>query len=87
VTFFTSMLRVAQRLVGEAGPVELSASATGEAYVYESLQHISDSTVDARVDIGFHFRHTCLVSQDVGVMIGDHFVDLALQPLTRGRRN
>jgi hypothetical protein len=84
VTLFTAMLRVAQRIVGETGPVELMASATGEAYLYDSLQAISDASVDARVDIGYHFRETGLVSQVVGAMIGDYAVDHALRH-RRGR--
>ena len=83
VTLFTTLLRIAERLYGDAGPVELVAAASvhhaGGVRSYESLDAVSELTVQARVWIGYHFLQTGLVSQIVGRAIGDDIVDNYLQ--------
>ena len=83
VTLFTALLRVADRLHGTGGPVELTAAASafhpGGVRVYDSLEAVSDLTVQSRVLIGYHFLQTGLVSQIVGRAIGDDIVDDYLQ--------
>jgi hypothetical protein len=88
VTLFATLLRVASRLAGDSGAVDLVAAASaaypGGTKSFESLAAISDATVNARVDVGYHFRETGEISQIVGREIADAIVDGALQP--RGDR-
>ena len=81
VTLFTAVLRTMSRLVGDGQAVEIHAPGYANPLVYDSLAAISDASVDARVDIGYHFRETGEVSQIVGRAIADYLVDLKLRPL------
>ena len=87
VTLFTALLRVAARLEGDCHKVELTAAPSafhpGGSRLYANLAAISDTTVDARVNIGYHFLQTCEVSQVLGREIGDYIVDNALAPRRR----
>jgi hypothetical protein len=88
VTLFTALLRVVARLEGDCHAVELTAAASavypGGTKTYESLDVISDAAVNARVNVGFHFRETGEISQVLGREIGDYMVENSLEP--RGRR-
>lgn len=87
VTLFTSMLRVMSRLVGDLHAVDFYAPGYASPLTYESLEAISDASVDARVDIGYHFRETGEISQIIGRAIADHLVDSAMRPLRAGRKH
>jgi hypothetical protein len=82
MTVTTSMLQLIARLEGDSGAVDLTAAASpfypGGTKTFENLAAISDAGVEARVNIGFHFRSTCDVSQIVGRAIGDYVVDNAI---------
>jgi hypothetical protein len=85
VALFTAMLQVMTLLQGEAGPVDLTAPASG-AYPggtrrYQTLAAISDATVEARINVGFHFRTTARISQPLGRRIAATVVDGFLRPL------
>ncbi len=85
VTLFTTLLRVTARLAGDYHSVNIYAAANPVPHTYDSLAAISDTTVDARVHMGFHFRETCEISQVLGRELGDHFVENYLEP--RGHRH
>jgi hypothetical protein len=84
VTYFTSMLQVAARLEGDSHPVDLVAAASafhpGGTKSFASLAAISNATVQARIDVGYHFRETGEISQIVAREIGNYVVDHALLP-------
>lgn len=89
VTLFTALLSVIARLEGDAAPVSVTAAAStahpGGTRVFPSLGSISDAAVEARINVGYHFRDTCETSQVLGRAIGDYMVDHAL--LLRSPRN
>ncbi len=88
VTLFTAMLRVIERLRGDAGTTSLTSAPSavhpGGTRTYSSLAAISDLAVQSRVYLGYHFLETGLVSQVVGQEIGDHVVNGFLRP-AKGR--
>jgi hypothetical protein len=79
VTVFTALVQVAARIIGER-PVALYAPGYADPVWFPSIAAISDANVQARVDIGFHFRETGEVSQVVGRAVGDYLVDEFLTP-------
>ncbi|MEO6001685.1 MAG: vanadium-dependent haloperoxidase [Opitutus sp.] len=92
VTLFTALVHVAERFEGETGSVNLTAAASafypGGTKSFESLSAISDVSVEARINVGFHFRQTVQVSQILGRAIGDEIVDNYLAPRgTHGRQH
>jgi len=80
VTVFTALVQVAARIIGER-PVALYAPGYADPVWFPSMAAISDANVQARVDIGYHFRETGEVSQVVGRAIGDYLVDNYLGPV------
>ena len=69
-----------------AAMVELTAADSpfhpGGKKSFDSLAAISDAAIEARINVGFHFRETCEISQILGRAIGDAVVESALPPRT-----
>ena len=82
VTLFTALVQVAARLTGER-PVALYAPGYADPVWFPSMASISDANVLARVDIGYHFRETGVVSQVVGRAVADYLVDTCLRSARR----
>lgn len=83
VLLFTSLVRVAARLAGDNGPVVLTAPGFTETRTFASLSAISDASIEARINIGYHFRESCEIGQVIGNALGDYEFEHALQPLRR----
>ncbi|HUG11195.1 MAG TPA: vanadium-dependent haloperoxidase [Opitutaceae bacterium] len=79
VTLFTALVQVAARIIGER-PVALYAPGYADPVGFPSMAAVADANVQARVDIGFHFRETGEVSQVVGRAIADYLVEECLTP-------
>lgn len=84
VTLFTSMVHTMALLEGDDRAVELTAPAShaypGGTRLYPRLSAISDATVEARINIGFHFRQTCKISQQLGRKLAADIVGNFLRP-------
>jgi len=84
VALFTAMLQVIADLQGDDRPVELTAPASvaypGGTRSYASLAAISDASIEARVNVGFHFRTTARISQPLGHAIAEAIVGQFLRP-------
>ncbi len=84
VTLFTAMLRMMADLVGDCHEIEFYAPGFADPLTYDSLSDLSDASIEARVNIGYHFRETCEVSQILGREIADHILENFLE--RRGHR-
>jgi hypothetical protein len=68
------------RMVGDSREVQLNAP-TFAPRVYASVSAIPLASVEARINIGFHFRETNEASLIMGRVIADYIVDHALRAL------
>jgi hypothetical protein len=79
----TAMIGVAAAILGDDTPFTLSTSNAGAPPVtrtFKSFSEYSDAVIDARVDMGFHFRSCCELSQKVGYRIADTILATRLLP-------
>jgi len=85
VTLFTVLLQVMALLQGDDRPVVLTAPAShafpGGTKPFPSLAAISDATIEARINIGFHFRTTATNSQQLGRQLAAALLEYHLSPL------
>jgi hypothetical protein len=82
---FTAMLGVAIALLGDETPFTLTTSAPGAPGLTAAFPRFSDlasTTVEARIDIGFHFRTACEIGQEQGYRVAHQIVCNVLLPVT-----
>jgi hypothetical protein len=82
VTIFSAVCEILARMVGDSREIELTAPPFAPR-TYARLSDIADAAVDARVNLGFHFRDTGEVSRVMGRAIGDYIARNALQPVRK----
>jgi hypothetical protein len=78
--YIPTLARVAARLLGDDRPVEVSTPSIAQTRTYPSLHALALATIEARVNIGFHFRETCEISFMIAQEVADEVVDTALLP-------
>lgn len=80
-----AILGVAIALLGDEIPFTLTTSAPGAPGLTAAFTRFSDlssATVEARIDIGFHFRTACEIGQELGYRIARQIVGNVLLPVT-----
>jgi hypothetical protein len=78
------MLGVAAGILGDDTPFTLTTSNPGAPAItptFSTFSAFSDAINEARVNIGFHFRSCCELSQRVGYSIANAIVANALRPV------
>jgi len=84
VMIFTTAVELFARLYGDCHEVDFHAPGYSDPMTFPSVTAISDASIEARVNIGYHFRETGEISQAMGRMLADYALDNHLQP-RRGR--
>lgn len=83
-TITSALVGVAAALLGDDTPFTLTTSNPGAPAIRPSFARFSalaDATGEARVNIGFHFRSCCELSQRIGYRIADTIVAGSLRPV------
>jgi hypothetical protein len=88
VLLYTVMTATAAALLGKDTPVTFTTSNPNAPTVraFTRFSEISDATVEGRVNVGFHFRSCCILSQKVGYTIADALVATGLRPTKASER-
>ena len=80
-----SMLAVAGSILGDDTTITLTTSKTGAPAItpkFASFSALSDAIVEARINIGFHFRTSCTLGQSTAYAIAGQITRSALLPMS-----
>jgi hypothetical protein len=80
----SAMAGMAAAILGDDTTFTLSTSAPGAPSItptFTSFSALADATNDARVNIGFHFRSCCELSQRIGYQVAGAIAGGRLQPV------
>jgi len=81
----SAMLATAAAVLGDDTPLTLTTSKPGAPAItprFASFSALSDAINEARINIGFHFRTSCLVGQSMAYAIAGQITRNALLPMT-----
>lgn len=86
-TIYGAMIAMAAALLGDSTPFTLASTAPGVPAIaprFNRFSALADAIIEARIDMGFHFRTACRLGMRTGYAVADQIVRKAMQPMRGG---